>query len=143
MSDSQVVMLDEVPDLEDFLSHYGVPGMKWGRRKGEAVSTGKSAEGSGKGASEDATKATKLKTQAKKSGSDSLSNKELKDLVERMNLEQQYNKLNPSKQSAGKKFARELLLDTSKDVAKNLIKDVVKDVVKTYVPGADVKKNKN
>lgn len=68
---------------DDVLEHFGVKGMKWGVRKNRSGS-----------ASEDAQRADaarkKIKTEG---GTKALSNKELQDLVTRMNLEQQYSTL--------------------------------------------------
>lgn len=83
-------MDESVDDLMvGVLTHYGVPGMKWGRRKpgtGKASSRKKAAGPK----SEDAASAHEKKTQAKTKGVASLSNAELKKLNERMNLEQNY-----------------------------------------------------
>lgn len=78
----------------NFLAHYGVKGMKWGKRK----------KSSSEPSSDDASKAADLKVRAKKSGTSVLTNQELQTLVTRMNLEQQYSRLNPQTKSAGRKF---------------------------------------
>lgn len=82
------------------LSHHGVKGQKWGvRRKNLQVSG-------------DAARAQKIATKAKIKGRSSLTNKELKDLTQRMSLDQQLDKLNAkqtTKYSKGKKFIGELL----------------------------------
>jgi hypothetical protein len=52
----------------------------------------------------DAQKAINYKSRAKTSGTDALSTKELKALVERMNLEAQYDRLNPPQLSLGKQL---------------------------------------
>jgi hypothetical protein len=67
---------------KDTLEHFGKKGMKWGVRRSPKP-----------GASEDAQRARAYKKTAKRSGSKALSTKELKDLVTRMNLEQQYSRL--------------------------------------------------
>lgn len=78
----------------DFLSHYGVKGMKWGVRKG-GVSGGRSKSGAVKeAASEDAERVGGLKTRAKtQKTTKMLSNKELQDAIKRMQLEQQFSQL--------------------------------------------------
>lgn len=112
--------------IDDILKHYGVRGMKWGVRKekkpasspapkpvtlksrfGNRVVTAKG--GKGYGLSEDATRAAVLKRQARKSNVRSLSNKELSDLVLRMNLEQQYSRLNQNNILKGRDQVKELL----------------------------------
>ena len=89
--------------VSDYLAHYGVKGMKWGVRKsdvpaGETRVTQKGRKLKGEGgkglpAHEDAKKAAVSKQKAKGSGIQSLSNQELKDLANRMNLEQQVRQL--------------------------------------------------
>jgi hypothetical protein len=107
------------------LEHFGVLGMKWGRRKGPQAVAVKATPGrrvSAKGgkrqsASEDAISAAVAKQKARKSTTDSLSTKELQNLVTRMNLEQQYSKLSgqSAKVAAGKQIVS-LLLNVGKEV---------------------------
>ena len=102
--------------IETVLAHFGVKGMKWGVRKSREtvpVSTKtapgrkvKTSGGQNHSPSEDAIKAAKIRQQAKKSTTDSLSNKELQDLLQRMDLEQRYNNLNKNNVSAGRKLLR-------------------------------------
>lgn len=112
------------------LKHYGRKGMKWGIRRTPAqlaragkstanapdpvrvkTEPGKKASASG-GAryrnSEDAKLATARKQIAKESTTDALTTKQLKAVVERMELEQKYTKLNPPKVSLGKAFAKQV-----------------------------------
>ena len=62
--------------------------------------------GTGQSATDDAKVAATYKQVAKKSSTDALNNKQLQDLVTRMNLEQQYSRLSQEKkqQSAGKQL---------------------------------------
>lgn len=102
----EVAMSDET---EKILAHYGVLGMRWGRRKSEGssaveVSTttapGKKVVAKGgqnSPPSSDAIRVAAAKQKAKVSTTDSLSTKELQELVNRMNLEQQYNRLTETK----------------------------------------------
>lgn len=119
---------------EQFLEHYGVKGMKWGVRKessGSGGSGGRVAEwnakrkaptdvqttqkpgqfvrstgGRNQSASSDAVVAQTYRQKARASTTDALSNKELQDLVQRMNLESQYTQLilKNDRRSKGKKF---------------------------------------
>lgn len=109
------------------LRHYGVKGMKWGvRRKqpsgpvevttisrpGERV---KAKGGTNLGPSEDAVKKARLHQTARKSTTDSLSNKELRDLVERMNLEVQYQRLDQQTMTGGRKLVNDALKKLEKN----------------------------
>lgn len=75
----------------DFLEHFGVKGMKWGqRRKSKDSKVSNSREESKAGDSEDFTRTAATAVKVKTSGMRSLSNKELRDLVDRINLEQNF-----------------------------------------------------
>lgn len=73
---------------EDFLAHYGVPGMKWGRRKGSSGTAGDA----------------KAVAPLRKKKPSQMTNEELRKLNERMQLEQNYKKLNPNIAVRGKKY---------------------------------------
>jgi hypothetical protein len=96
---------------DDFLSHYGIKGMRWGRRKAsvEVSSTSATPAAPKPKASTDANNAHEFQSRAKAGGLDALSTKELQALVNRQNLEQQYARLNPAPVSAGQKFMTETL----------------------------------
>jgi hypothetical protein len=124
----------------DVLLHYGKKGMKWGERRaaGRANSTQTSSHGGGnnarqeitvtqKGAhalktkggkygaaSEDARRAAAGRQSIKKSGVHSLSNKELQEVVTRMNLEQQYVRLSTPQKKQGKSFVDEAITNVPK-----------------------------
>lgn len=90
--------------VQVFLEHHGIKGMKWGVRKKRPASTGpekvtvtktpgkrvKTSGGRQQHAHPDAVKAAINKQKARKSTTDSLSNAELKALINRMQMEQQY-----------------------------------------------------
>lgn len=75
-----------------FLSHFGVKGMKWGRRKGDSGGGGASPKKAD--ISEDAKTASDLSTKVKSGGTQALSNKELRTLVDRMGLEKRFKEIN-------------------------------------------------
>lgn len=85
-------------ELFEYIEHHGVKGQKWGVRK-------KRGDRSAFKKSGDAKKAGELKRKP----ASSLTNKQLKAANERINLEQQFKRLNPTRVSSGKKAATELL----------------------------------
>lgn len=107
------------------LKQYGVKGMRWGVRKKSSVPSVSSPEpvklkiepgkriktagGRGHAPSSDAKQAAAYKQLAKGSSVDALSNKQLQALIARVNLEQQYSKMNIQQKSAGRKFLEGLV----------------------------------
>ena len=71
-------------------------------------------------AHKDAVEAAKLKRKAKKSTTDSLSNDELKTLVNRMNLEQQLSSLSAGRKGKGQKFVESEMEAVGKQQARKL-----------------------
>lgn len=99
------------------LYHYGVLGMRWGRRKGSASS------GSTKSSkSEDHVRAKALK----KKKLSQLSNAELKELNNRMQLESQYKNLKRQNISAGQKFVKDVAYESGKQLAAEYTKKYAK-----------------
>lgn len=110
-------------DLADaganYLEHYGVKGMKWGKRKAAMSPTDvttvhkgrrlKAQGGQFHTPHEDAKTAITARQIATKSGKHALSNKDLQAAVNRMNLEQQFDRLNPNRRKKGQAFIKGLL----------------------------------
>lgn len=110
---------------EDFLAHYGVKGMKWGRRKPKANA----------GESKDSKESTDARARAKgdKSGVKVLSNKELQAAINRMQMEQNFKRLSVNEKSAVNRWISSTLLEIGKRevqqvVAKKLATTVAKKV---------------
>ena len=112
---SEVMMSDQSAIGMQFLAHYGVKGMKWGVRKRRETKGAETVEkigftgktkvkatgGTGQAAVPDAVKAAIQKQTFKKSGAAALSNAELRELAQRLQLEQQVTQLAGS---PGQKF---------------------------------------
>jgi hypothetical protein len=81
-------------DSLEFLEHHGVKGQKWGVRNKRQVKT-----------SSDHKKTATLRNRK----THELSNKQLQNVNARINLEQNYRRLNPSKVKIGSDMARSIL----------------------------------
>lgn len=85
-----------------FLAHFGVLGMKWGRRRSRAeLEAARSA---------DSARAKELRGKAKETKIDSLSNQELQAVITRLNLERQF-KASVDQASPGKRFVANMFKD--------------------------------
>lgn len=110
------------------LQHHGIKGQKWGIRRfrkkdGTLTFAGK------KRYSEDYVRANTLR----KKNIKQLSNAELKELNNRMQLENQYKTLKKQRTSAGKKFVKDVAYDTSKSIASEYTKKYAKEGAKYMV----------
>jgi hypothetical protein len=105
-----------VTDVESFLEHHGVRGQRWGVRTTASggttgTPTAKSSGGSG-GSGGSGVKAGSEKSSKAKTAH--LTNDELKKVIERMKLDQQFHEITNPKKNAGKKFASSVLQDSGK-----------------------------
>ena len=87
------------PNQSPELYHFGVKGMRWGVRKASPSGSGTKSYKS----SRDYNAANRLRRKAKQSGAKSLTNKEMKMVNTRLELEKKYNQLNPSSLEKGKR----------------------------------------
>jgi hypothetical protein len=108
--------------VEDILSHHGVKGMKWGKRKNAA--------------SADSAKSTAVRTSVKKQGLHTVSNKDLQEAITRMNLEQSFKRLKVNNQSAATRWISSTLLEVGKrEVQQQVAKKVAGGLLKKAVTG--------
>jgi 2'-5' RNA ligase len=111
----------------EFLAHYGIKGMRWGHRKEAPAAVPASAMshvpqgarrktkiavqgGENHPAHEDALKVAQAQAKLKKSGPSALSNKELRDMQERLNLERNVTQLvgSTTRVGKGRQFVRNI-----------------------------------
>lgn len=132
-------------EFVDSLIHYGIKGMRWGQRKAppppvapRAVSKVphgakrktkiETEGGENQPASEDAIKVAQAKAKLQKSGPAALSNKELQEVAQRIELEQRVKR---AVQPAGRKFVTNLLRNQGNQGANQFVS---KQVKKKFVP---------
>lgn len=105
------------------LVHYGVKGMKWGHRKSKVTS-------------EDAARSKSVRTAVKKGGIQSVSNKELQDAINRMQLEQNFKRLKVNDQNAATRWISSTLLEIGKrEVQQQIAKKVAGAALKKAATG--------
>lgn len=111
--------------VDNVLAHYGAKGMKWGVRNDKASKSAptdvtlkmkpgravKTSGGKNQPASSDAKTAAVTRQIAKKSSTDALSSRDLKSLVDRMQMEANYTRLAVPQKSAGRKFVERMFKD--------------------------------
>lgn len=92
--------------MSDYISHFGVKGMKWGVRRYQNRDGSLTPEGRKRyGRSED----SEIVRELRKKPVSAMSNQELETVIRRMNLERQYRDLKSSEINSGKKKAKEVL----------------------------------
>lgn len=96
-----VLGVDPSDDPRKDLMHYGIPGMRWGKRKGGGGGSSKSSP--------------KITVKA-------LSNEELKTAITRMKLEQEFIKLATPVPSPGKKAVQQMVANVAKQTAEDYLK---------------------
>lgn len=100
---------------EHDLYHHGVLGMKWGVRRGSSKIARAGKKAPDEPDHEDYTKAHVAKR------SKSMSDKELRDRISRLQLEKQYKQLTNPEISAGGKFVQDILLNATKQTASSYV----------------------
>lgn len=110
----------EEPEMNDELYHYGVLGMRWGRRKARASTTTSEPKQTFK-----EKRAAKVKAKKDSIAADptTMTNKQLNMAIRRMNLEQQYNRLSGRDVNKGKERLNTVLkvIGTTAAVGGNIL----------------------
>ena len=130
--------------MENELYHFGIKGMRWGVRRyqnpdGSLTNAGKKRLKKGHASNEenDSSNKSSTKSSSTKTVKD-MSDDELRQAINRLQLEQQYKNLSPKNVSKGKKFVdtvtndvlKPAAIDMGKQVAKSLITKGVNSLIK-------------
>jgi hypothetical protein len=96
----------------NFLKHYGILGMKWGRRKGSSDSSSPKKPGSPDHQRKQSLKGKRIKD---------MSNEEIRDFTTRLQLESSYKKANIKPKSASRKIVEGIVGEISKKILKEVV----------------------
>lgn len=111
------------------------------KKAGTAISTSVKNRRATKAAEKAEKAKIKKVNKTKKKPLSEMSNDEIKEIVERLRLEQQYNQLQPKKTSLGEKFVNEILVPTAMNAAKQSLNAAVNKMLEGKDPNASIKKD--
>ena len=121
--------------MENELYHFGIKGMRWGVRRyqnpdGSLTNAGKKRLSKGHTSNEenDSSNKPSTKSSSTKTVKD-MSDDELRQAINRLQLEQQYKNLSPKNVSKGKKFVDTVTNDVLKPAAIDMGKQVAKSLM--------------
>ena len=124
---------------QNYLYHYGVLGMKWGVRRSRKASA-KAGRKSAKQKKEESYSEDYKRVKAlKKKKLYEMSNAEIRELNNRMQLETQYKDLKKKNVSKGQKFVTEVVNDVGKQILKDAIKNSVNNAMQDSMSYKTVK----
>ena len=111
------------------LVHHGIKGMKWGVRRTEAQLA--RTRGITKSDEKSSSTSTKKIESTKRKKMSEMSDEELRRVINRLQLEQQYRNLNPEKVSIGEKFANKVIKDIVEPVVIEVARNEFRNVLTT------------
>lgn len=126
--------------MEDFLMHYGVLGMKWGRRKARPS---RSSKPSTQRTSSLSKKATTKKKATKKVKVKDLSDEDLQKKINRLQMEKRYRDLKKDEVSAGRKLVGDILMTSGKTVGVQVVNYAAAKIINKALHDEVVKTGKS
>lgn len=120
------------------LTHYGILGMKWGVRRSKSQLA--RAKGSSKKSSSDENTSEDYKKAHSSKSVKTMSDRELRDRINRIQMEKQYKQLTSSETSAGRKFVQDVVLNAAKQTATSYVSKYMTKGVDTLLKAAIKKK---
>lgn len=103
-----------------YLQHFGIPGMRWGVRRGGPLSGGARAARKREKLAKNPSTYNGLHIKMKPKGPNvkAMSDQELRARINRLNMEKEYSKLNQDSISKGKSAVAGILKDSAKSTVK-------------------------
>lgn len=125
--------------LDEYFEHAGVKGMRWGVRRSQAQLDRAAGRKTAKTEKKEAkAKKAAATTSTKKSKTSDLTDAELRQKLNRLQMEKQYAELTKAprgKADAGKKFATEVIRGIAKQTAQNLGQSYASKYTENYMAG--------
>lgn len=125
------MMIFREKDLQEF-SHFGIKGMKWGRRRYQNKDGSLTSEGK------------KRYDYPHQSERDRMSNADMRKAIERKKLELEYDRYFPQQKSLGERFAKrvskDVLVPETISIGRSLLRGVINETLKETT-GVDLKLN--
>lgn len=115
------------------LYHYGILGMKWGIRRFQPYPKGKGHKGKflgKKSKSQKKAEKERAKPPSKKAIKD-MSDQELREVVDRLQMEKRYRDLTSAQKSKGQKLVVDILNDAAKQAASAYVKKTLNEYAKS------------
>lgn len=113
--------------MNNNLQHHGIKGQKWGVRRFQNKDGSLTAAGRKRQRQNDDGPVHEDHSKSHDNKSvKSMSDKELRDRINRLNMERQYAQLTATEKSMGRKIVTEVLLNVGKELAKEYLKNYAK-----------------
>ena len=106
--------------VEDFISHHGIKGMRWGVRKARGDRSAFRQRAKAKTESSDKGERRHRERTIYGKSPERLTNAQLESRIKRMDMEKRYNDLNKKDVSAGQKFVTDIITNVGKQVITNV-----------------------
>lgn len=105
----------DVPNEDDQLKHHGILGMKWGIRRYQPYTGGKKGKFTGR------QKKRQDKAKKKENPTKGMTDAELRQKINRLQMEKQYKQLTAKEKSTGQRLVGDILTNAAKQTATSYV----------------------